>query len=78
MAGRSPASSPRLPSPPPIAEDQIGPQSPGISLYEEDGKVPGSSVLDTGASRRIHPGTTADEMAEGPPLIELQDVRLFI
>ncbi|WPG99391.1 Hypothetical protein R9X50_00220500 [Acrodontium crateriforme] len=74
MAGRSPASSPRLPSPPPIAEDQIGPQSPGISLYEEDGKVLGSSTLDTGASRRIHRGTTADEMAEGPPLIELQDI----
>ncbi|KAK3719302.1 hypothetical protein LTR37_004521 [Vermiconidia calcicola] len=74
MAAHSPASSPRLPSPPPIAEDQIGPTSPGVSLYEERDKFPGGNNVDTGASRRIRPGTKAEDMAEGPPLIELQDI----
>ncbi|KAI5366047.1 putative MOB kinase activator family [Septoria linicola] len=70
----SPSSSPRLPSPPPIAEDQIGPTSPGLSLYEDDGKLPGTSSTDTGASRRIRPGTKAEDMHEGPPLTDLQDI----
>lgn len=72
---QSPTSSPRLPSPPPIAEDQIGPTSPGVSLFEEHGsKFPGINSIDTGASRRIRPGTRAEDMAEGAPLVELQDV----
>ena len=72
---QSPTSSPRLPSPPPIAEDQIGPTSPGVSLFEEHGaKFPGINNIDTGASRRIRPGTRAEDMAEGAPLVELQDV----
>lgn len=70
----SPSSSPRLPSPPPIAEDQTMPTSPGISLYEDDGKLPGAANLDTGASRRIRPGTKREDMAEGPPLVELHEV----
>jgi len=74
MAAQSPASSPRLPSPPPIAEDQIGPTSPGVSPYEEQGHLPGNAI-DNGASRRIRPGTKAEDMAEGPPLVELSEVR---
>ena len=74
-SGASPASSPRLPSPPPIAEDQIGPTSPGVSLFEEHGKFPGVNSIDNGASRRIRVGRKAEDMAEGPPLVELQDVR---
>src|ERR1700757_4469161 len=70
----SPASSPRLPSPPPIAEDQIGPTSPGVSLFEDHGKFPGINSIDTGAARRIRPGTKAEDMTEGPPLVELQEV----
>ncbi|KAK5111676.1 hypothetical protein LTR62_004781 [Meristemomyces frigidus] len=56
-----------------MAEDQLGPVSPGISLFEEHGKLP-NNTIDTGASRRIRPGTKAEDMAEGPPLIELQDI----
>ncbi|CAK1363887.1 MOB-like protein phocein [Cercospora beticola] len=70
----SPSSSPRLPSPPPIAEDQVGPTSPGLSLYEEHGKVPGASITDTGAARRIRPGTKAEDIHEGPPLTDLQNI----
>ncbi|KAF2171660.1 hypothetical protein M409DRAFT_50329 [Zasmidium cellare ATCC 36951] len=74
MAAVSPSSSPRLPSPPPIAEDQIGPTSPGISLFEDNNKLPGLHSLDAAASRRIRPGTKAEDMAEGPPLVELQEI----
>ncbi|PPJ58528.1 hypothetical protein CBER1_07146 [Cercospora berteroae] len=70
----SPSSSPRLPSPPPFAEDQVGPTSPGLSLYEEHGKVPGASITDTGAARRIRPGTKAEDIHEGPPLTDLQNI----
>ena len=73
MAAHSPASSPRLPSPPPIAEDQLGPASPGVALFEDNGKLLSGS-LDQGAQRRIRPGTKAEDMAEGPPLVELQDI----
>ncbi|KAK5129419.1 hypothetical protein LTR08_003275 [Meristemomyces frigidus] len=72
-AAHSPASSPRLPSPPPIAEDQTGPSSPGFSLFEDHGKLQ-PSPIDAGASRRIRPGTKAEDMAEGPPLVDLQDI----
>lgn len=74
MAAHSPASSPRLPSPPPIAEDQVGPTSPGISLYEDHGKLQTPTDNNAAASRRIRPGTKAEDMAEGPPLVDLQDV----
>jgi hypothetical protein len=69
----SPSSSPRLPSPPPIAEDQLGPKSP-MAPTEEQQKL--FSTLDHGASRRIQPGTKADDMAEGPPLVDISEVRL--
>ncbi|RMZ07347.1 hypothetical protein D0860_05158 [Hortaea werneckii] len=73
-AAHSPASSPRLPSPPPIAEDQVGPTSPGISLYEDHGKLQTPIDSNAAASRRIRPGTKAEDMAEGPPLVDLQDL----
>ncbi|KAF2437858.1 Mob1/phocein [Karstenula rhodostoma CBS 690.94] len=64
----SPSSSPRLPSPPPIAEDQLSP----LPATEEQQKL--FSSLDNGASRRIRPGTKAEDMTEGPPLVELSEI----
>ncbi|KAK7523769.1 Mob1/phocein [Phyllosticta citriasiana] len=66
MTAMSPSSSPRLPSPPPIAEDQSGPKSPASDEHE--------STVDQGASRRIRSGTKAADMAEGPPLADLKDI----
>ena len=65
----SPAS-PRLPSPPPIPEDQLSP----ISASPEQQKL--FSNLDHNAARRIRPGTKAEDMAEGPPLVDLSEVCL--
>lgn len=72
----SPSSSPRLPSPPPFTEVQIGPQSPTV------GDSTGSShehfllsETDDGSTRRIRPGTKAMDMASGPPLIPLSQVQ---
>jgi hypothetical protein len=64
----SPAS-PRLPSPPPIPEDQLSPIS---ASPEQQQKL--FSNLDHNAARRIRPGTRAEDMAEGPPLVELSEV----
>lgn len=64
----SPSSSPRLPSPPPIAEDQLGPQSPVAAPDEQQNPFEGN------ASRRIRPGSKAIDMALGPPLLPLADV----
>lgn len=33
------------------------------------------SVLDANSRRRIHPGTKAADMAAGPPLVPLSEVR---
>jgi hypothetical protein len=68
----SPSSSPRLPSPPPIAEDQLGPKSP-ITMPNEHGEL-GRNPFEANASRRIRPGTKAADMALGPPLVPLTDV----
>lgn len=73
MAAMSPSSSPRLPSPPPIAEDQLGPKSP---IAEEHGSEPVS--VDQGSARRIRPGTKAQDMADGPPLADLKDVSVSV
>lgn len=73
----SPASSPRLPSPPPMAEDQVGPPSPGTHISEEYSSMGANNAIDQAASRRIRPGTKAEDMLEGPPLVDLQDVRTF-
>ncbi|KAL2012520.1 hypothetical protein VTN00DRAFT_45 [Thermoascus crustaceus] len=76
-AGVSPSSSPRLPSPPPFTEVQIGPKSPtvGDSYGSVDEKLPGAShETDDGSTRRIRPGTKAADMASGPPLIPLSQL----
>ncbi|KAK4080397.1 hypothetical protein Trihar35433_1502 [Trichoderma harzianum] len=68
-------SSPRLPSPPPPAEIQIGPNSPSggpaatLATTEME-----QSHLDASSSRRIHPGTKAADMAAGPPLVPLSEL----
>ncbi len=69
----SPSSSPRLPSPPPFTEVQIGPKSPTIGDGPENqlGEV---AKHDDGSTRRIRPGTKAADMASGPPLIPLAEV----
>ncbi|KAK6193957.1 hypothetical protein LQW54_011920 [Pestalotiopsis sp. IQ-011] len=66
-----PPSSPRLPSPPPPAEDQIGPKSPGVDLQASQMD---QSIVDTNSRRRIHPGTKAEDMAAGPPLVTLNEL----
>ena len=82
----SSSSSPRLPSPPPLTEVQFGPRSPGLG---GDGGGSGGGVVATvkgqvelaganhdGATRRIRPGTTSEEMNSGPPLVPLNEVCL--
>ncbi|KAJ5123949.1 uncharacterized protein N7515_007774 [Penicillium bovifimosum] len=70
-AGVSPSSSPRLPSPPPFTEVQIGPQSPSVGeVFGKDGDL----GEDDGSTRRIRPGTKAADMAFGPPLIPLSQL----
>lgn len=71
-----PPSSPRLPSPPPPTEIQFGPQSP--SLGDPSGNQESAieqSVLDLNSARRIHPGTKSADIAAGPPLVSLAEVR---
>lgn len=77
--GASPSSSPRLPSPPPFTEVQIGPQSPSVG--ENFGKdaeqlLGVAAGEDEGPTRRIRPGTKAADMAFGPPLVPLSQVRM--
>ena len=69
-------SSPRLPSPPPPAEIQFGPNSPsgGPTASIQATEVE-QSLLDANSNRRIHPGTKAADMAAGPPLVPLGEVR---
>lgn len=70
------AMSPRLPSPPPPAEIQIGPKSPGLGSTEEDqeSQQMEQTMLTANAKRRIHPGTKSADMAAGPPLVPLNEV----
>ncbi|OJJ01485.1 hypothetical protein ASPVEDRAFT_41069 [Aspergillus versicolor CBS 583.65] len=74
----SPSSSPRLPSPPPFTEVQIGPQSPSVGesfgADADPQRLGVSSGVDTGPLRRIRPGSKSNEMASGPPLIPLKDL----
>lgn len=86
----SPSSSPRLPSPPPFPEVQIGPRSPTINasanITSPGLPNPGTTSpiptdptkLDDGATRRIRPGTKAADMASGPPLVPLAEVSSII
>lgn len=75
-AGVSPSSSPRLPSPPPFPEVQIGPKSPAGGNQGKDKILDDTAKLEDGATRRIRPGTKAEHMASGPPLVPLSQVRL--
>lgn len=74
--GVSPSRSPRLPSPPPFTEVQIGPKSPtiGASATGNEHELGGVNKPDIGATRRIRPGTKAADMASGPPLVPLAEV----
>lgn len=68
--------SPRLPSPPPPAEIQIGPKSPGLGATpDEETQQMEQTVLNANSKRRIHPGTKSADMAAGPPLVPLNEVR---
>ncbi|KAI9934865.1 hypothetical protein MW887_000485 [Aspergillus wentii] len=76
-AGASPSSSPRLPSPPPFTEVQIGPKSPSVGESfgkDAEGLLGNSNVDEDVSTRRIRPGTKADDMAFGPPLIPLSQL----
>ena len=68
----SPSTSPRLPSPPPFPEVQIGPKSPGPSM--KSGFTQDAPAQDKVTARRIRPGTKAADMASGPPLVPLSEV----
>ncbi|KXH28354.1 Mob1/phocein family protein [Colletotrichum nymphaeae SA-01] len=68
-------SSPRLPSPPPPAEIQIGPKSPSMGAQSNREASPmEQSLIEANSRRRIHPGTKAADMAAGPPLIPLNEL----
>ncbi|KAL7963347.1 Mob1/phocein [Trichoderma compactum] len=68
-------SSPRLPSPPPPAEIQIGPNSPSGGPAATLATTEMEQLhLDASSSRRIHPGTKAADMAAGPPLVPLSEL----
>lgn len=68
--------SPRLPSPPPTAEIQMGPNSPGPgATADEESQQMEQTVLNANSKRRIHPGTKSADMAAGPPLVPLNEVR---
>ncbi|KAK0672272.1 putative Phospo protein [Cercophora samala] len=64
--------SPRLPSPPPPPEIQIGPKSPMMGAHHPPPIE--QTALDANSKRRIHPGTKAADMAAGPPLVPLQEL----
>ncbi|KAK1993500.1 Mob1/phocein family protein [Colletotrichum falcatum] len=68
-------SSPRLPSPPPPAEIQIGPPSPSMGAQSNRQASPmEQSLIEANSRRRIHPGTKAADMAAGPPLVPLNEL----
>lgn len=78
--GASPSSSPRLPSPPPFTEVQIGPKYPTVSdsFGNVNEELPGNTGQDAeGSIRRIRPGTSAGDMAAGPPLVPLAQVGFY-
>ncbi|KAI1752589.1 Mob1/phocein [Xylaria castorea] len=73
--------SPRLPSPPPPAEIQLGPKSPALSVSANRQAQQMQMQMqmeqttnDANARRRIHPGTKSEEMAAGPPLVPLNEL----
>ncbi|KAI1095883.1 Mob1/phocein [Rostrohypoxylon terebratum] len=67
--------SPRLPSPPPPAEIQLGPKSPGLgSTASRQLQQMEQTIAEANSRRRIHPGTKAEDMAAGPPLVPLGEL----
>ena len=72
-SGVSPSSSPRLPSPPPFTEVQIGPKSPSVGDSNQN-QLGDAARIDNGSTRRIRPGTKAADMEKGPPLVPLNEV----
>lgn len=72
------AMSPRLPSPPPPAEIQIGPKSPSLgSTADQESQQMEQTLLNANSKRRIHPGAKSSDMAAGPPLVPLNEVGSF-
>ncbi|KAG9259272.1 Mob1/phocein [Emericellopsis atlantica] len=64
--------SPRLPSPPPVAEIPKSPSGgAAATLHMSQAE---QSLLDANSRRRIHPGTKAADMAAGPPLVALNEL----
>ncbi|KAI8633348.1 Mob1/phocein [Xylariaceae sp. FL1651] len=67
--------SPRLPSPPPAAEIQLGPKSPSLNTTaSRQAQQMEQTIADANAKRRIHPGTKSEDMAAGPPLVALNEL----
>ncbi|KAI0506431.1 Mob1/phocein [Xylaria bambusicola] len=64
--------SPRLPSPPPPAEIQLSP-SLNAAANRQTPQME-QTINDANAKRRIHPGTKAEDMAAGPPLVPLNEL----
>lgn len=80
VGSHSPAS-PRLPSPPPFPEVQIGPRSPSPSSSINSSLISTPEdhpSEDYGAARRIRPGTKSADMAYGPPLVPLSEVLISL
>ena len=76
----SPSSSPRLPSPPPFPESQIGPHSPNPAISGDAMSAAAAAdpaPYEAAAMRRVRPGTKAADMSTGPPLVPLPEVRPF-
>lgn len=69
-----PPSPPRLPSPPPLPELQLGPRSPAINSSGGELSLDNTASQDEGAARRIRPGTKASDMARGPPFVPLHQL----
>ncbi|CAK7273710.1 hypothetical protein SEPCBS119000_005798 [Sporothrix epigloea] len=73
-----PPTSPRLPSPPPAAEIQIGPKSPAASgaelAQQQMEQQMEQSIFDANSKRRIRRGTRAADFAVGPPLVPLNEL----
>lgn len=56
-----------------MAEDQIGPTSPGFNKLDHQDQLEAAATSDRDASRRIRPGTKSEDMRE-PPLVELFEI----
>ncbi|BCR88363.1 Mob1 family protein [Aspergillus chevalieri] len=75
-AGVQSSNSPRLPSPPPLTEVQIGSPSVGNECSDQDAEqslnyTPDNHDDEASATRRVRPGSKAIDMAASPPLIPL-------